>query len=611
MAAIEEKVTYCRICEANCGMVATVEDGRITKLRADKENPFSDGYICPKGPAFLEVHNDPDRVLHPLKRQADGSFAPVSWDEALDDIAARLRSLLDAHGSESIGFYAGNQVAFNYSAFFWVSGFMAALRSPHFYTAASVDINNRWAASAVLYGNPLTNPIPDLERSDFLFLVGTNPFISHGSMWTVPRIRERLLALQKRGGRVVVVDPRRTETAEALEHLPIRPDGGAWLLASMLHVIFAEDLADEGAIIDQTTGVDVLRRFVADFPPEVTEARTGIAPEQVRQLARDAAAARSAAFFGRCGASLGRHSTLVVYLLDALALVTGNFDRPGGLVFGRPMISAEKIAHQFKLDTFGAFRSRVGGFPDILGTVPIAVLPKEITTPGPGQLRALLITAGNPVTSAPNRAEWDEALPRLELLVSLDFYVTETNRHADYILPATTFLEREDYPWFIGGHMTPPYAVWTDAVEPPRGEARPEWWVVAQLSRRLRIEPSAVPAVRALGKLGVRLPPAKAIDLFLRTGPEGDFYGLRPKGLSLKKLRREPRGRLLADRCETGVLAKRVFHDDRLVHFDHPEIRTAMERLTADAATVPSSRCGSSACASCVPTTPGSTTSTS
>jgi formate dehydrogenase len=226
-----------------------------------------------------------------------------------------------------------------------------------------------------------------------------------------------------------------------------------------------------------------------------------------------------------------------------------------------------------------SIRTRVGGFPDLLGTAPIAIAPKEITTPGKGQLRALLIAAGNPVTSAPNRAEWDDALPRLDLLVSLDFYVTETNRHADYILPATTFLERDDYPWFIGGHMTPPYAVWTDAVEPPRGEARPEWWVVAELSKRLKIEPSAVPAVRALGKLGIRLPPAKAIDLFLRTGSEGDLYGLRPKGLSLKKLRRTPAGRLLADRCETGVLQKRVFHKDKRVHFDHPEIRKAMARL--------------------------------
>jgi formate dehydrogenase len=584
MTAIEERVTFCRICEACCGLVATVEDGRVTKLRADKENPFSAGYICPKGPAYLEVHNDPDRVLHPLKRQPDGRFEPVSWEHALDDIAERLRTLLDTDGPESIGWYAGNQIAFNYSAFFWVSGFMAAIKSPHFYTAASIDINNRWAASAALYGNPLTNPIPDIDGNDFLFLVGTNPFISHGSMWSVPRIREKLLALQKRGGRVIVVDPRRTETADALEHLPIRPDGDAWLLASMLHVVFAEGLADEAALAAQTTGVDVLRRFVEAFPPEATESRTGIPADQVRQLARDAAAARAASFHGRCGASLGRHSTLVVYLLDALAIVTGNLDRPGGLVFGRPMISDEKIAHQFKLNTFATWRTRIGDFPEILGTAPIPVLPKEIMTPGKGQVKALLITAGNPVTSSPNRAEWEEALPRLDLLVSMDFYVTETNRHADYILPATTWLERDDYPWFITPHMSPPYAVWTDAIEEPRGEARPEWWITAQIGRRLKVEPSAVPAVRALGKLGIRLPPAKAIDLFLRTGPEGDLYGLCPRGLSLKKLRRTPGGRLLGDRCPTGVLSKRVFHEDRRVHFDHPEIRRAMDRFAGEKA---------------------------
>ena len=581
---MDERVTFCRICEACCGMVASVDErGHVVKLRADKENPFSRGYVCPKGPAYLDVQNDPDRVLRPLKRQADGTFEPVSWDDALDDIAGRLRAIMQTHGNEAIGWYVGNQIAFNYSAFFWITGFMAAIQSPHLYTAASVDINNRWAASAMLYGNPLTVPIPDLDGNDFLFLVGTNPFVSHGSMWTVPRIREKLLALQKRGGRVVVVDPRRSETAEAFEHVAVRPDGDAWLLASMLHVIFAEGLADEAALAAQTSGADVLRRFVEAFPPEATEDRSGIAAAEVRQLARAAAAAPAASFHGRCGASLGRHSTLVAYLLDALAIVTGNLDRPGGLVFGRPMISDEKIAHQFKLDTFGTWRSRIGGFPEILGTVPIAVLPKEITTPGPGQVRALMISAGNPVTSAPNRPEWEEALPQLDLLVSMDFYVTETNRHADYILPATTFLERDDYPWFITPHMSPPYAVWTDAVEEtPRGEAKPEWWVVAQLGRRLKVEPSAVPAVRALGKLGIRLPPAKAIDLFLRTGDEGDLYGLRPKGLSIKKLRRTPAGRLLADRCPTGVQKKRVFHKDGLVHLDHPEIRRAMDRFVAD-----------------------------
>ncbi|HVW34441.1 MAG TPA: molybdopterin-dependent oxidoreductase, partial [Acidimicrobiia bacterium] len=236
--AVEERVTFCRICEAVCGMVATVEDGRITKLRADKANPFSRGYVCPKGPGFLEVHNDADRVLHPLRRNAGGTFEPVSWDSALDDIAARMKRLMEGAGPDSIGWYVGNQIAFNYAAFFWITGFMAAIRSPHLYTAASVDINNRWAASAVLYGNPLTNPIPDLDRSDFLFLVGTNPFISHGSMWTVPRIRERLLAVKNRGGRVIVVDPRRSETAEAFEHVAVKPDGDAWLLASMLQVIF-------------------------------------------------------------------------------------------------------------------------------------------------------------------------------------------------------------------------------------------------------------------------------------------------------------------------------------------------------------------------------------
>ena len=402
-------------------------------------------------------------------------------------------------------------------------------------------------------------------------------------MWTVPRIRERLFDVTKRGGRVIVVDPRRTETAEAFEHVAIRPDGDAWLLASMLQVIFEEGLADEGALADQTVGVEVVQAFVADFPPEATESRTGLPP--------DAGAGPGPGGRQSPGGRLPRPvRRLTRPPLDDRRLPARRAGTGDGQL--RPARRARVRAAD---DLVGEDRPPVQArhlrrlphpdrrtSPTCSARRPIAIAPKEITTPGKGQLRALLIAAGNPVTSAPDRAEWDDALPRLDLLVSMDFYVTETNRHADYILPATTFLERDDYPWFIGGHMTPPYAVWTDAVEAPRGEARPEWWVVAQIARRLKVEPSAVPAVRALGKLGIRLPPAKAIDLFLRTGSEGDFYGLRPKGLSLKKLRRSPGGRLLADRCETGVLRKSVFHKDKVVHFDHPEIRKAMDRLKAD-----------------------------
>src|SRR4051794_26534672 len=246
----EQKVTFCRICEAHCGMVATVEDGRVTKLRPDPEHPLSTGYACPKGIAMLDVQNDPDRVLHPLRRRADGQgFEPVSWEAALTDIGERLRAVRDRHGGGSIGWYMGNPGAFSHSHPLWVKGFLDALGSKHYYTASSQDVANRFAASALLYGSPVLLPIPDLKRTQVLLMVGANPLVSHGSVLTAPRIKDQLNDIVKRGGRVVVVDPRRSETARAHEHVAVRPDTDAWLLLSLLHVIFEEGLEDWSALV--------------------------------------------------------------------------------------------------------------------------------------------------------------------------------------------------------------------------------------------------------------------------------------------------------------------------------------------------------------------------
>src|SRR3954453_14880555 len=335
--AVEEKVTFCRICEALCGMVATVEDGQVTKLRPDRDHPLSRGYACPKGIAMLEGQNDPDRVLHPLQRVGGpGEFERVTWREALDDIGARLKQV---HGPQ-VGWYFGNPGAFSYSHPLWVRGILDALGSKHLYSAGSQDVNNRFAANALLYGTPLIVPIPDLNRTKLLLMVGANPLVSHGSVLTAPRIREQLHEIE----RVVVVDPRRSETARAFDHVPIRADTDAWLLLSLLHVIFEEGLADEAAIRRQAVGAAALRAAAREHPPEATAARTGIPAERVRELARALAAADGAAVYGRTGSCLGRFGTLVAHLLHALNVVTGNLDAPGGAVFGRPAIALDDVA---------------------------------------------------------------------------------------------------------------------------------------------------------------------------------------------------------------------------------------------------------------------------
>src|SRR3954447_15814013 len=572
----EQRITFCRICEAHCGLVATVQDGQVTRLRPDRDHPLSSGYACPKGIAMLDVQNDPDRVVHPLRRRPSGDgFEAVSWDEAIGDIGTRLRAVRGRHGGESVGWYMGNPGAFSHSHPVWSKGFVDALGSRHYYTASSQDVANRFAASAMLYGSPVVVPIPDLRRTDLLLMVGANPLVSHGSVLTAPRVKDQLHAIVARGGRVVVVDPRRSETAGQFEHVPVRPDAEAWLLLSLLHVIFGEGLADREPLARQAVGAGWLEAAVREFPPEATEERTGVPAETARALARDLAAAESAAVYGRTGSCLGRFGTLVAFLLDALNAVTGNLDAPGGAVFGRPAIALDDVAESIGLDTYGARHSRVGGFPHVLGAMPRAVMADEISTPGAGSLRALFVSAGNPVLSVPDGQALTDAMGSLDLCVSIDLYVNETGRHADYVLPATTFLEREDLPIAFLGFYTTPFVQWTEPVVAPRGEARDEWEIIEDLARELGVVPSPVPAVRRAGRLARLVTPRRLAAALLATGPER---------LSLRRVRRRPHGMVLADDIATGVLREKVRHPDGRVRLDPAPVRAELERLGAAAA---------------------------
>ncbi len=482
--------TYCRICEPLCGMIATVEDGRLISLRPDDEHPLSQGYACPKGLAFPEVQHDPDRVLHPLRRVAGGAlgeFEQVSWDEALDDIAVRLRALLDTHGGGTVGQFFGNPVGFNITGTLWAGALMTALGTGHQYSVGSQDINSRYVASKLLYGSISQVPFPDLRGTDLLLVLGANPLVSRASGVRAPRVKEHLSAIVAGGGRVVVVDPRRSETAKAFEHVSIEPDGDAFLLASLIQVVAEEGLVDQEAIDRQSVGAETLLAAVAPFTPEATVARTGIDPDVVRSLARDLAAAPRAAVYGRTGTCLGEHATLVSVLIDALALLTGNLDREGGVLLGQAVVPFEETAEKAGRLGYDTRRSRIGGFPDVMDTWPAAIMADEITTPGEGQLRALFVLAGNPVLSSVDGPGLAAALEQLDLMVALDLYVNETNRHADYVLPATTWLEREDVPFAIVASSPWPHVQHTPAVLEPAGEARAEWEVFDEIARRAGI----------------------------------------------------------------------------------------------------------------------------
>lgn len=586
----EELPTYCRICEPLCGMVATVEDGKLTQLRPDKEHPVSKGFACPKGIAFAEVHNDPDRVLHPQRKRADGTWERVSWDEAMRDIKARLLKIHGEHGAQSIGWYYGNPGAFSAGHVLGVAGFMLMLGSRHLYTAGSQDVNQRFVASEMLYGNPAVAPIPDLHRTDLAVIIGANPVVSHGSVLTAPRIKELLHGVVERGGRVLVIDPRRTETARAFEWLPVRPDTDAYLLLSLLQVMFEEGLADTAAIAAQARGAEQLRALAAPYTPEATEAQTGVTPQEVRDLARALATTERAAVYGRIGTSIGTAGTLTTLLLDAVNLVAGNLDVEGGSMFGSMGLPLERLATKLGLALVPLGhdrqpRSRIGNLPSILASQPAAIMAKEILTPGKGQLRALFVSAGNPVISCPNGDEIEEALDTLDLQVAIDFYVNETHQHADYVLPATTMYERSDYPIPFQALSLTPFRQATPAVVAPAGEARDEFTIIDELASAMwRRTPgffAAELARRALKPFG-GLRPELATDALVRLSTGGDLFGLRRGGLNLKKLVRDfPHGKVISPYLHAGALRGIVLHGDRKVHLDHPTFAAEIARLEA------------------------------
>ena len=586
----EHKITFCRICEPLCGMIATVEDGKLVALRPDKQHPLSSGFACQKGIAFTEVVNDPDRVTVPLRRTATG-FEEVTWDEAMGDIALRLSGIVRDHGSGSVGWYFGNPGAFSYSHALSTLVFIKGLgRRTHFFTASSQDVSSRLMASQLLYGTPTSVPIPDLMRTDLLVVMGANPVVSHGSLLTAPRIKDRMRDIVKRGGRVVVIDPRRTETAAAFEWCGIVPDTDAHLLLSLLQVMFAEGLADAGQIGSRAEGLDWLRALVVPFTPESTQFCTGIEPDVVRGLARDLASTPRAAIYGRLGTCVGRFGTLTSYLIDVVNLVAGNLDQPGGSVFGGLGLPGQRwvniVVGAVLRRSYRRKRSRIGGFRSVIGSEPAALMAKEILSPGDRQIKALFISAGNPVLSVPNGDELEPAIESLELSVALDFYLTETTAHCDYILPVTTMYERDDFPLAFQAFQATPFRQATEAVVAPVGQSRQEWEITADLMRRMSGRAPVFAALeasrKALNVVGVRFTPRLLADAVIRLTAGGNRFGLRRDGLTFSRLTgRHPHGRVIAPHIRTGVLRESIGYLRGRIRLAHDDIAKQIALLSS------------------------------
>ncbi|MBZ0121992.1 MAG: molybdopterin-dependent oxidoreductase [Sandaracinaceae bacterium] len=536
----------CNLCEAICGVAIEHEDGKITGIRGDRDDPFSRGHICPKAVALKDVYEDPDRLRHPVRREGD-RFVEVGWDEAFADIGARLREVRRRHGRDSVAFCQGNPVLHNYGASIYAQTFLPwAIGTKNRFSSASVDNLPRMLVSRLLYGNQAVLPVPDLDRTDYLLVIGANPMASNGSVMTAPDLPKRLKALRERGGKLVVIDPRRTETAlVADEHHFIRPGRDALFLLAVLHTLFSESLARTERSTVPVTGLEKIRALAMEFPPALAAPLIGIDAQDIVRISSELAAAPSAVCYGRMGVSAQELGLVSTWLIDVVNVVTGNLDRVGGAMFGSPAVDLVGIAKRMgQPGSFDAWRSRVRGLPEFNGELPIVTLADEIETEGPGQVRAMILTGHNPVLSAPNGRRLDRALAGLELMVAVDLYINETTRHAHYILPSTTTLEHDHYDLALLALGVRNTTRWNDALFEPSPGLLHDWQIYLRLIAEL-IGGGGGVLGRVLGRvlgeapgraviaLGERVTPRRIVDLLLRIGPHA---------LSVEKLRESPHG---------------------------------------------------------------------
>jgi anaerobic selenocysteine-containing dehydrogenase len=567
----------CPLCEAGCGLEITLHgtngSPRVGRIRGDRDDVFSHGFICPKGSTLRQLHEDPDWLRRPMVKR-DGGFVPVSWDEAFAEVERRLLPIIERLGRDAVGIYVGNPNAHSLAGLIYLRPLIRALGTTNVFSASTVDQRPKEVASGLMFGGGLTVPVPDVDRTDFLLMLGANPYASNGSLATAPDWPGRIEALLARGGRLVVVDPRRSQTAAvASEHLAIRAGADPFLLMALVNVLAADALIDLGATEPYVAGVDEVVRLAEPFTPEAVSSVTGLPADAIRRLAHELAGAPSACVYGRIGTTTAEFGTLTSWLVDVLNTLTGNLDRPGGAMFTRAAAGASNTRGTPRYGRgleLHRRRSRVRGLGETLGELPAACLAEEIDTPGDGQIRAMVTVGGNPVVSTPNAGRLDAALAGLEFMVAVDPYINETTRHADVIMPVPSALQRPHYDLALLQLGLRNVANYSPAVL-PLDEGQPdEWHVLARLALVAQgmgsdADPGIVDelvlrtlvdaavgdetsqlagrdADEIVALLGERTGPERIIDLMLRTGPYGEGFGANPDGLTLDVLLANPHG---------------------------------------------------------------------
>ena len=578
MANDQSVFRVCTLCEATCGIEVKLRetDGetRVETIRGDAKDPFSRGYICPKAYGMKALEEDPDRLTTPMIR-TDAWFKPIGWDAAFELAIEKLSTIRDAHGADAIGAYIGNPSAHSLHSMLYAPVLLKALGTKRVFSASSADQLPKMVSSGLMFGAGLTVPVPDLDHTDYLMIIGGNPLVSNGSLMTAPDIKRRLAAILERGGKIVVIDPRRSETAEAAsEHHFIRPGTDALFLFAICHTIVSEGLIDLGRATPyvREEGLERTKDVVARFSPERVAARCGIRAAEIKRLARELCVAESAACYGRLGTTCQEFGTLASWAVDLVNILSGNLDRVGGALFTRPAANRGMNRKPGTLGgrgvKFGRWRSSVHGLPERFGELPVATLADEVLDAGDERIRAMVTIAGNPLVSAPNVGRLERAFTSLDFMISVDFYINETTRHAHLILPPPSPLQRDTYDIALYQLAIRNVAKYSAAATRKPDGQRDEWGILLTLAKGL-MGMSAAPLSQAddfvlsqlaereigdgghwpgltldeaLRKLEGRAGPARLLDFLLRIGPYGDGFGREPKGLSLTKLKARPHG---------------------------------------------------------------------
>jgi anaerobic selenocysteine-containing dehydrogenase len=543
-----------------CGLEIHVEAGRVAGIRGNRDDVWSRGHICPKGASLAALHDDPDRIRRPMIK-VDGTWREVSWDAAFRRCTELLAPLIEKHGIPAVTAYTGNPLAHSFSLARYAGVLLGMSGMPITYSPGTVDQWPKNLSSHLMYGGWWTFPVPDIERTDLLVIMGANPAASQGSLLAAPDVMGLINGIRKRG-KVIVVDPVRTTTAaHADEWLPIVPGTDAALLLAVAHTLFDEDLVSPGPHVD---GVETMREVAAAWPPARVSAVTGIAEDRIKGLARELATTEKSVVYGRIGLCNQEFGSLASWLVDVINILTGHFDTPGGAMFPRPTvwsITTQPLPGlEGGLPEFGRWHTRVRGAKEVLGQAPVSCMAEEIATPGEGQIKALITVAGNPVLSTPGGDKLDEVLPMLDAMIAVDLWLNETTRHADVILPGLSPLEQPHHDDLVLMFAIHSFANYSAPVFRP--EDRPhEWEILIRLTGLCTGTPAEdvdVAAIddgffdylaftRGLDGAAVRKHydhggPERILDLTLRTGPFGDRYGENPDGLTLQKLKENPNG---------------------------------------------------------------------